>query len=225
MLIVQQSLKTVGKFFDADRGPAPSTMTTSRATCGERTDELVRSREQYRLIAETTRAMPFELDLAHGRFTYIGPQAQTVLGIPEARWKESRLPRRAAAARTRGRRAPAARRIHARHLRNPVLGGHGRRSRARAALDRGLRTRERHEIPARPDDRRHRGAPPGARTGAGPEARIRGPHRRRRGARDQHLGAVHLRQRALRASRAEGRAHRARRLPRAGRRRAVRTRT
>ncbi len=54
----------------------------------ERSAELERSREQYRLIAETTRAIPFELDLAHGRFKYIGPQAQSMLGIPEERWKE-----------------------------------------------------------------------------------------------------------------------------------------
>jgi PAS domain S-box-containing protein len=50
--------------------------------------ELARSREQYRLIAETTRAIPFELDLAHGRFKYIGPQAEKMLGYTESRWKE-----------------------------------------------------------------------------------------------------------------------------------------
>jgi signal transduction histidine kinase len=55
----------------------------------ERNAELLRSREQYRLIAETTRAIPFELELAHGRFSYVGPQAETLLGFPEARWKET----------------------------------------------------------------------------------------------------------------------------------------
>ena len=50
--------------------------------------ELKRSREQYRLIAETTRAIPFELDLAQGRFTYIGPQVERLLGIPEAHWRK-----------------------------------------------------------------------------------------------------------------------------------------
>jgi signal transduction histidine kinase len=55
----------------------------------ERNAELHRSREQYRLIAETTRAIPFELDLAHGRFNYIGPQAEKILGFPEASWKET----------------------------------------------------------------------------------------------------------------------------------------
>jgi len=55
----------------------------------ERNAELLRSREQYRLIAETTRAIPFELDLAQGRFTYIGPQAEKILGFPESSWKET----------------------------------------------------------------------------------------------------------------------------------------
>jgi signal transduction histidine kinase len=54
----------------------------------ERNDELLRSREQYRLIAETTRAIPFELELASGRFSYIGPQAEKLLGIPESRWQQ-----------------------------------------------------------------------------------------------------------------------------------------
>jgi len=87
LLAVQQSLKTVQKF-----GEHVATLQLSNETIGrdihERTAELVRSREQYRLIAETTRAIPFELDLAHGRFTYIGPQAQKILGLPEARWKQ-----------------------------------------------------------------------------------------------------------------------------------------
>jgi PAS domain S-box-containing protein len=59
------------------------------ADMDERTAELERSREQYRLIAETTRAIPFELDLAHGRFTYVGPQAQKMLGFADERWKQS----------------------------------------------------------------------------------------------------------------------------------------
>ena len=54
----------------------------------ERTTELTRSREQYRLIAETTRAIPFELDLAQGQFTYVGPQAQALLRFPPERWQQ-----------------------------------------------------------------------------------------------------------------------------------------
>ena len=87
LLAVLQSLKTIQKF-----ALHSATLTLTNETIGkhveERTRELARSREQYRLIAETTRAIPFELDLANGRFTYIGPQAQKMLGFPESQWKE-----------------------------------------------------------------------------------------------------------------------------------------
>jgi PAS domain S-box-containing protein len=88
LIAVYQSLKTLQKF-----AMHAATLALTNETIGkhveERTRELASSREQYRLIAETTRAIPFELDLAHGRFTYIGPQAQKMLGFPEARLKES----------------------------------------------------------------------------------------------------------------------------------------
>jgi signal transduction histidine kinase len=88
LLAVQQSLKTVQKFSER-----AATLALSNESIGkhvdERTAELSRSREQYRLIAETTRAIPFELDLTKGSFSFIGAQAEKVLGIPEARWKET----------------------------------------------------------------------------------------------------------------------------------------
>jgi signal transduction histidine kinase len=87
LLAVQQSLKTVEKWSEHAATLALTNEATAREV-RERTLELERSREQYRLISETTRAIPFELDLAQGRFTYIGPQAEQMLGIPEARWKE-----------------------------------------------------------------------------------------------------------------------------------------
>jgi signal transduction histidine kinase len=86
MLAVRQSLKTVQNF----AGIIADLQLTNESAAAEmsaRTAELRRSREQYRLIAETTRAIPFELDLAHSRFTYVGPQGQTLLGIAEDRWK------------------------------------------------------------------------------------------------------------------------------------------
>ena len=88
MVAVRQSLKTVRNFADliADLQLANE---SAAADMGARTAELRRSREQYRLIAETTRAIPFELDLAHGRFTYVGPQAEQMLGIPEETWKQA----------------------------------------------------------------------------------------------------------------------------------------
>ena len=88
LLAVQQSLKTVQKFSEHAAALALTNETIGKHV-DERTAELSRSREQYRLIAETTRAIPFELDLAHGRFNYIGPQAERILGFPEASWKET----------------------------------------------------------------------------------------------------------------------------------------
>jgi signal transduction histidine kinase len=87
LLAVQQSLKTVQKFSEHAARLALENEAIGK-NVDERTAELMRSREQYRLIAETTRAIPFELNLAEGRFTYIGPQAKEILGIPESRWKE-----------------------------------------------------------------------------------------------------------------------------------------
>ncbi|MEO8019764.1 MAG: ATP-binding protein [Pseudomonadota bacterium] len=87
LLAVQQSLKTVQKFSEHAASLALANETIGKHI-DERTAELSRSREQYRLIADTTRAIPFELDLAHGRFNYIGPQAERILGFPEGRWKE-----------------------------------------------------------------------------------------------------------------------------------------
>ena len=122
LFALQQTHRTTRKFGDY----AANLQLTNEAIgkdIHERTAELRRSREQYRLIAETMRAVPFELDLAQGRFSYIGPQAEKILGFPEARWKQNGFLDRAAAARTRERDAHATRGRRARQLRSPVLGG------------------------------------------------------------------------------------------------------
>jgi signal transduction histidine kinase len=49
--------------------------------------QLAQSREMFRLIAESTKAIPFTLDLTRNCFTYIGPQGIADAGIPEAQWK------------------------------------------------------------------------------------------------------------------------------------------
>jgi signal transduction histidine kinase/HAMP domain-containing protein len=54
----------------------------------ERTQALQQSREMFRLMAESTNAVPFTLDLTRGCFTYIGAQGITDSGIPEPQWKE-----------------------------------------------------------------------------------------------------------------------------------------
>src|SRR6185436_17803218 len=85
LIVIAQSLKSIMNFAT---NAAELQLTNERIgqAVSERTRELEKSREHYRLIAETTRAIPFELDLTEGRFTYIGPQAETVLGVPETRW-------------------------------------------------------------------------------------------------------------------------------------------
>jgi signal transduction histidine kinase/HAMP domain-containing protein len=54
----------------------------------DRTRALEQSREMYRLMAESTRAIPFILNVTNGGFSYIGPQGLTAFGVPESQWKE-----------------------------------------------------------------------------------------------------------------------------------------
>ncbi len=54
----------------------------------ERTRELERGREQFRLVVEGTQAIPFSLDVEDGHFEYIGPQGPQRLGFSEEAWKE-----------------------------------------------------------------------------------------------------------------------------------------
>jgi NO-binding membrane sensor protein with MHYT domain/signal transduction histidine kinase len=54
----------------------------------ERTRELAQSREMFKLMAESTKAIPFTLNLTRGCFTYIGAQGIADSGIPEPEWKE-----------------------------------------------------------------------------------------------------------------------------------------
>ncbi len=48
--------------------------------------ELRESRQWYRELVETAGAIPWELDLATNKFTYVGPQAEKVLGYPAEDW-------------------------------------------------------------------------------------------------------------------------------------------
>jgi PAS domain S-box-containing protein len=50
----------------------------------ERTNELSTSREQYRLLVETTKTIPCEIDAASHCFRYVGPQVQDMLGFAPA---------------------------------------------------------------------------------------------------------------------------------------------
>lgn len=49
---------------------------------------LQKSGQMFKLMAESTKAIPFTLDLAHNRFTYVGAQAVVDSGIAESAWKQ-----------------------------------------------------------------------------------------------------------------------------------------
>jgi len=52
----------------------------------ERTWELHKSREQYRALLETTRTIPWTMGAGAFDFSYVGPQAATLLGVPADAW-------------------------------------------------------------------------------------------------------------------------------------------
>jgi two-component system NtrC family sensor kinase len=63
-------------------------MSSMEQAVGERTRELEQSREMFRLMAESTNAVAFTLDLTRGCFPYIGAQGIVDSGIAESTWKE-----------------------------------------------------------------------------------------------------------------------------------------
>ena len=46
------------------------------------TDELEANEARFRKLAESARVIPFEFNMGLDRFTYVGPQAEAILGIP-----------------------------------------------------------------------------------------------------------------------------------------------
>jgi signal transduction histidine kinase/HAMP domain-containing protein len=58
------------------------------AVVTSRTAQLEESREQYRLIAESTNAIPFTYLPRERTFAYVGPQVQNSLGYPLEKWSE-----------------------------------------------------------------------------------------------------------------------------------------
>jgi signal transduction histidine kinase len=57
-------------------------------TLRQRVAELESVCEEYRVLDETADAVPFRLEPNLGRFAYIGPQAERLLGIAHPRWLE-----------------------------------------------------------------------------------------------------------------------------------------
>ena len=84
---VQQSLLTIYQFARRESDLRSDNELIKRVA-DEHKAELDRSRAQHQLIAEVARAIPFELDLAQGRFTHVGDHAASLLEYPLARWHE-----------------------------------------------------------------------------------------------------------------------------------------
>jgi len=54
----------------------------------EAEEALKKSESQYRSLVESTNAIPWEVDLETGLFTYVGPQAEEMLGYPSELWTD-----------------------------------------------------------------------------------------------------------------------------------------
>jgi hypothetical protein len=63
-------------------------MSSLEEAVAERTRELEQSREMFKLMAESTNAVPFTLDLTHSCFSYIGALGVAASGVPEAEWMQ-----------------------------------------------------------------------------------------------------------------------------------------
>jgi signal transduction histidine kinase len=88
MIAVQQSMLTIRNFARRE-SELRSDNDLIRREASEYKAALDRANTQQKMIAEVTRAIPFELDLTQGRFIFVGAQAQTLLGFPLARWQEN----------------------------------------------------------------------------------------------------------------------------------------
>jgi PAS domain S-box-containing protein len=53
-----------------------------------RIDELLRSEERFRELAEKARLVPWEAELGEDRYIYVGPQSQDIFGYPLEKWLE-----------------------------------------------------------------------------------------------------------------------------------------
>ena len=73
--------------FEVDRELTERSTELSSQELLEANSDLVKGREMFRLMAESTKAIPFTLDLTSGCFPYIGAQAIADSDIPESEWK------------------------------------------------------------------------------------------------------------------------------------------
>jgi signal transduction histidine kinase len=81
-------MSEVVRMFDERREMERTEKQRLERLVSERTKELERGREQFRLVVEGTQAIPFALDAEDGHFEYIGPQGPQRLGFSEDLWKQ-----------------------------------------------------------------------------------------------------------------------------------------
>jgi signal transduction histidine kinase len=74
--------------FEVDRALTERSTALSSKELLEANSNLLQSREMFRLMAESTNAIPFTLDLTLSCFPYIGAKAIADSGIAESVWKE-----------------------------------------------------------------------------------------------------------------------------------------
>jgi signal transduction histidine kinase len=74
--------------FEVDRELTERSTELSSRELLEANSDLLQSREMFRLMAESTNAIPFTLDLTLGCFPYIGAKGITDSDIAESAWKE-----------------------------------------------------------------------------------------------------------------------------------------
>jgi hypothetical protein len=63
-------------------------MSSLEEAVAERTREQEQSREMFNLMAESTNAVRFTLDITHSCFSYIGALGVAASGVPEAEWMQ-----------------------------------------------------------------------------------------------------------------------------------------
>lgn len=88
LLGVQQSLLTIYNFARREADLRTDNEMIKRES-EEHRQALARATAQRRMITEVTHAIPFELDLTQGRFTYVEAPGGTLMGFPLARWQEA----------------------------------------------------------------------------------------------------------------------------------------
>jgi signal transduction histidine kinase len=74
--------------FDVDRVLTERSTELSSQELLEANADLVKSQEMFRQIVESTKAIPFTLDLTHGCFPYMGAHVIADWGFPESEWKQ-----------------------------------------------------------------------------------------------------------------------------------------